>query len=158
MSLTGLPKPKIVVLCGSSRFVEKMAICAWIIERNEGAITLGRHLSLPGGYADGIPDHLAGHEGVEAKMDQLHVRKIDLADEVFVVNVNDYIDESTQKEIAHARKHGKLLMWYTVEAQMPRPGQYKRLVEKQRGWVNVKSGPGKGTVFTVGLPVQLSGC
>lgn len=39
-----MKKPKIVTLCGSSRFVGIMAVCAWLIERDEGAITMGLHL------------------------------------------------------------------------------------------------------------------
>lgn len=71
-------KPKIVVLCGSSRFVQYMAVCAWIIERDEKAIALGLHL-LPAWYPN-IPDHhLAEHEGCAAEMDELHLRKVDLA-------------------------------------------------------------------------------
>jgi hypothetical protein len=37
-------KPKIVVLCGSSKFVDIMAVCAWLIERDEQAMTMGLHL------------------------------------------------------------------------------------------------------------------
>ena len=37
----------------------------------------------------------------------MHLRKIDLADEIFVVNVNGYIGESTRREIAYAQKMGK---------------------------------------------------
>ena len=82
-------QPKIVVLCGSSRFVEIMAVCAWMIERDEKAITMGLHL-LPIWYGD-IPHHLAEHEGVAEAMDELHLRKIDLAHEVFIVNRDYYI-------------------------------------------------------------------
>ena len=56
-----------------------MAVCAWLIERDEGAITMGLHL-LPQWYCKNeIPDHLAEHEGVAEKMDELHMRKIDMA-------------------------------------------------------------------------------
>lgn len=106
-------KPKIVVLCGSSRFVEIMAVCAWFIERDEKAITMGLHL-LPGWYCrERIPSHLAEHEGVAADMDALHLRKIDLADEIFVVNVNDYIGSSTTNEVNYAIGHGKNIRWFT---------------------------------------------
>jgi hypothetical protein len=68
-----LQKPKIIVLCGSSRFVDIMAVCAWLIERDEKAIAMGLHL-LPGWYSrERIPDHLAEHEGVVADMDALHL-------------------------------------------------------------------------------------
>lgn len=105
--------PKIVCLCGSSKFVDIMAVCAWLIERDEGAICMGLHL-LPGWYcAERIPDHLAEHEGVAEKMDELHLRKIDIAHEVFVVNCDHYIGESTANEIKYAQEKGKKIRWFT---------------------------------------------
>ncbi len=92
-----------------------MAVCAWLLERDEGAITMGLHL-LPSWYfSEFIPDHLAEHEGVADKMDELHLRKIDLSDEIFVVNFQDYIGPSTTREIKYAQKHGKKIRWYTQD-------------------------------------------
>jgi hypothetical protein len=109
-----LPRPKVVVLCGSSRFVDIMAVCAWIIERDENAITMGLHL-LPRWYfqKEVVKDHLAEHENVREQMDTLHFRKIDLADEIFVVNYEDYIGESTTNEVKYAQKTGKNIRWFT---------------------------------------------
>jgi len=105
-------KPKIVVLCGSSRFVDIMAVCAWLIERDEHAIAMGLHL-LPAWYPDCPDDHLAEAEGVAGEMDALHLKKIDLADEVFIVNYNDYMGDSTISEYRYARSHGKKIRWFT---------------------------------------------
>ena len=105
-----MDKPKIVVLCGSSRFVDLMAVCAWIIERDEKAITMGLHL-LPDWYPNCPDNHLAEHEGVADAMDELHLRKIDLADEIFVVNWQDYIGDSTNREIQYAVESGKAIRW-----------------------------------------------
>jgi len=44
-------------------------------------------------------------------LDELHLRKIDLADEVLVLNVDDYVGESTAREIAYAKQHGKHVRW-----------------------------------------------
>ncbi|GAH14575.1 unnamed protein product [marine sediment metagenome] len=68
---------------------------------------------LPQWYAKNIPDHLAEHEGVAEAMDELHLRKIDLADEIFVVNFKDYIGKSTRKEIHYTKKIGKKIRWFT---------------------------------------------
>ena len=106
----GMKKPKIITLCGSSRFVDIMAVIAWQIERDEHAITMGLHL-LPYWYAKGIPDHLAEHEGCAEEMDELHLRKIDISDEIFVVNYRGYIGESTGKEIEYARSQGKTIRY-----------------------------------------------
>jgi len=107
-------KPKRVVMCGSSRFVDVMAVCAWLIERDEHAITNGLHL-LPIWYAKDIPDHLAECENVSAAMDELHLRKIDDANEIFVVNRNDYIGDSTTNEVRYADKLRKKIRWYTSD-------------------------------------------
>jgi nucleoside 2-deoxyribosyltransferase len=104
--------PKTVTLCGSSLFTDVMAVCAWMIEKHENAIAMGLHL-LPAWYPDCPPDHLAEHEGVAEQMDALHLRKIDLSDEIFVVNFQDYIGESTTKEIAYAKAAGKPVRWFT---------------------------------------------
>lgn len=102
-------KPKMVCLCGSSKFVDIMAVCAWFIERDEFAITTGLHL-LPSWYTN-VADHLAEHEGVASRMDELHLRKIDIADEVFVVNYDFYIGESTRREIKYAKEAGKTIRY-----------------------------------------------
>lgn len=105
-------KPKIITLCGSSRFVDVMAVTGWILERDEGAIAMGLHL-LPVWYCRGrIPDHLAEHEGVAEQMDELHLRKIDISDEVFVVDRNNYIGKSTAREIEYAESKNVPIRFY----------------------------------------------
>ena len=111
-----MDNPKIVVLCGSSRYVDVMAVCAWEIERDEGAIALTLHL-LPWWYTENCPpDHIAEAEGVAEAMDELHLRKINLVDEVFVVNCNDYIGESTRREIEYAQSKNIPLRWFTHDS------------------------------------------
>ncbi len=97
-------KPEIVVLCGSSRFIDHMAVMAWEIEKG-GSICLSLHL-LPNSYTDHV-HHQAEAEGVAAQMDEFHLRKIDLADRVLIMNVGGYIGDSTRAEIAYAEKAGK---------------------------------------------------
>jgi hypothetical protein len=101
------PKPKIVCFCGSSRFIDHFAVLQWEWEK-EGWISLGLHL-LPQGYKTNVPDHLAEAEGVNKKMDELHRRKIDMADLVFIINVGGYIGESTKGELEYARQNGKTI-------------------------------------------------
>ena len=58
---------------------------------------------------------LFGHSGdddvwkpdVKEMLDDMHLRKIDMADEIFVINVGGYIGESTKREIAYAEQKGK---------------------------------------------------
>jgi hypothetical protein len=111
-------KPKVVVFCGSSKFVDIMAVAAWLVEREEKAISMGLHL-LPGWYrspSGELPkDHLAEHEGVAPEMDDLHKRKIDLCNEIFVINYKDYIGSSTMSEIEYAMNCGRNIRWYTSD-------------------------------------------
>ena len=100
-----MPKPKVVCLCGSTRFIDKIAVMAWEMEK-KGAIVLGMHL-LPDNYPGAQISHQAEAEGVRERMDELHLRKIDLADEVFVMNVGGYIGSSTRNEIDYATKAAK---------------------------------------------------
>jgi hypothetical protein len=48
---------------------------------------------------------------VKQRLDDLHLRKIDLADEILVVNVGGYIGQSVRREIAYARQQGKRVRW-----------------------------------------------
>jgi DNA polymerase elongation subunit (family B) len=110
-------KPKVITLCGSSRFCDIMAVIAWILERDEKAITMGLHL-LPDWYVNLAPDHIAEHEGVAEEMDELHLRKIDMSDEIFVINHDDYIGESTAREIAYAKKNDKPVRLFLSEPEI----------------------------------------
>jgi hypothetical protein len=89
-----LTRPKIVCLCGSTRFMEQFFEQGWQ-ETLAGNIVLSvgvcKHAEHHGGEALG-PE-------VCAKLDELHLRKIDLADEVKILNVGDYIGDSTRREL-----------------------------------------------------------
>lgn len=84
---------KIICLCGSTRFIELFAIKTWELERG-GNIVLGCTL-LPMWYCN-VTDHFGEATGTKEQCDELHLRKIDLADEVLVLNVDGYIGESTR--------------------------------------------------------------
>lgn len=109
-------RPKVVCLCGSSRFVAEMACISWALERDEGAIVLSLHL-LPRWYPHTAPDHQAEAEGKKEHFDELHLRKIDLADQVLVVNIGGYIGDSTRREIAYAEAHGKPVRYLESAAE-----------------------------------------
>lgn len=73
---------------------------------------MGLHL-LPSWYPVKAESHLAEAEGVHDPMDELHLRKIDLADEVFVVNFQDYIGDSTGREVEYTMALGKPIRWFS---------------------------------------------
>ena len=107
-------RPKVITICGSSRFIEVMAICAWFLERDEGAIALSLHL-IPRWYPGCTDHHQAEAEGVAVSMDELHLRKIDLSDEVFVVDWDGYVGESTKREIEYTKGLGKPIRWFSSD-------------------------------------------
>lgn len=108
--------PQVITICGSSRFIDIMAVCSWHLERDEQAITMGLHM-LPLWYSDDLPaHHLAEHEGVADQMDELHLRKIDLSDAIFVVDADGgYIGESTRREIEYAQSTGKAVRYFSSD-------------------------------------------
>lgn len=98
-------KTKIVCLCGSTRFTEQMLLITWELAK-KGIIALGWCL-VPNAHGT----HLAEKENVKDVLDELHKRKIDLSDEVIVVNVGGYIGESTTNEVEYALAQGKPVQW-----------------------------------------------
>jgi hypothetical protein len=109
--------PRIVCLCGSTRFMEAF-------QRVNLEQTLAGRIVLSVGCNTKSDADLtqAGEltEELKRKLDNLHLRKIDLADEILVLNVGGYIGESTRREIEYARATGKTIGWLeTPEAQRP---------------------------------------
>ncbi len=101
-------RPTIVCLCGSVRFFLEFQ------EANLRETLAGRIVLSIGCNMKTDDDHF-GHlpkgqyDATKAKLDELHLRKIDMADEVLILNVNGYIGESTARELAYAREHGKII-------------------------------------------------
>lgn len=93
------PRPRIVALCGSTRFRDEFAAVNRDLSR-DGVIVLA-----PGVFTH-AGDPLTGEE--KTLLDELHKRKIDLADEVLVVSdESGYYGDSTRSEIAYAEQQGK---------------------------------------------------
>lgn len=107
-------RPKIVCICGSSRFVDIAAVKAWEFEK-QGWIAIGMHL-LPEWYAKGVEHHMAEHENVAEILKELHLRKIDLVDLVYVINKDKYIGEQTTEEVQYARRLGKKIQYMEAGA------------------------------------------
>ncbi len=99
-------KPKIVCLCGSTRFMQHFFEAGW-------QYTLDGYIVLSVGVCKHAEDHGGEKLGqdVADMLDELHLRKIDLADEVMILNVGGYIGESTQKELDYAKKLGKRIIY-----------------------------------------------
>ena len=97
--------PPIVCLCGSTRFMDAFFEAGWK-ETLAGKIVLSVGVCK---YADAGGAHGAEVLGPDTvqRLDDLHLRKIELADEVLVLNVGGYIGPSTGNELAYALALGK---------------------------------------------------
>ena len=96
-------RPKIVCLCGSTRFVDTFN--EWRKGLTyDGYIVLSIEIVTTQAKKD---DPQFNNSEMKARLDELHKRKIDLADEVFILNVDGYIGDSTRSEIEYAKAHGK---------------------------------------------------
>ena len=98
---------KVITLCGSTRFKDEF-------------LKVQKDLTLQGNIV--ISVGLFGHSGdsevwenmdegtltkQKEMLDDMHKRKIAMADEIFVINVDGYIGESTKSEIEYAKSLGK---------------------------------------------------
>jgi hypothetical protein len=102
----GWERPKIVCLIGSTRFANEF-MAAQFRESVNGKVvlTVGCFPRKP----DGTWDRMQVTDEQKVALDALHFRKIEMADEVLVLNVGGYIGESTTRELAHAVKLGKTI-------------------------------------------------
>ena len=104
-------KYKVITLCGSTRFKDEF-------------LQVQKRLTLEGNIV--ISVGLFGHSGdsevwgnmsegtltkTKEMLDDMHKRKIDMADEIFVINVAGYIGSSTRSELQYAEDSGKLVRY-----------------------------------------------
>jgi len=94
--------PTIVCICGSTRFMDAMA-------EADRALTWAGNIVVRPGVDMKTPHPMwadpADAEAGKQRLDDLHRRKIDLADRVLIVG--SYIGDSTKAEIAYSRSLGK---------------------------------------------------
>lgn len=106
-----MKKYKVITLCGSTKFKEEF-------------LRVQKELTLKGNVV--ISVGLFGHSGdfevwenmdegtvtkTKEMLDDMHRQKIDMADEIFVVNVGGYIGDSTKREIEYAKGKGKIVKY-----------------------------------------------
>lgn len=104
-----MDRPKIVCLCGSTKFYDAF-------QKANYEETMKGNIVLSVGFYPHSSGQAHGEEiGISPEqkeaLDELHKRKIDLADEVLILNVGGYIGESTKSEMMYANEKGKALRW-----------------------------------------------
>lgn len=107
-----VPFPVIVTICGSMRFAEQMRAAA-VEETLAGRIVILPHVDLSRDRPE-WPEFV--QDRYKADLDELHRRKIDMADEILVVCPGGYIGESTRAEIEYATRLRKLVRRSDLES------------------------------------------
>ena len=97
-------KYPVITLCGSTRFKEQFM-------EAQKRLTLDGNIVISVGLFGHSGDNEVWTEGTKEMLDDMHKRKIDMADEIYVINVGGYIGESTRSEIAYAKQHGKAVRY-----------------------------------------------
>ena len=113
--------PEVVCLCGSTRFMDAFH-------------DANRRLSLAGKIVltvevvtyDGATDPQRADPEQKRRLDELHLRKIDLADRVLILNVGGYIGESTKRELEYAQSHRKIVQY--LECPVRSQARYSSII------------------------------
>lgn len=96
--------PHVICLCGASKFKSEFLSAS-------RAFTIAGHVVvMPGVFGDADGGYLDTE--TKRKLDELHRKKIDMADVVYVINPNGYIGEATKREIEYAESLGKTIRYY----------------------------------------------
>ena len=93
----------IVCLCGSTKFKKEFEEATWE-ESLKGKIVLS--VCCFTHY-----DNLKWHDDQMIIFKDLHMKKIEMADEILVINVDGYVGESTGEEIEYAKSLGKIVRY-----------------------------------------------
>lgn len=95
-------KHKVITLCGSTRFKKEF-------ERLNKKLTLEGNVVISVGCFGHAGDIITQDQ--KEMLDDIHLQKIDMADEIFVINVDGYIGKSTSREIKYALSKGKKVVY-----------------------------------------------
>ena len=97
-------KYKVITLCGSTQFKDAFM-------EAQKRLTLDENIVISVGLFGHSGDDEVWVKGTKEMLDDMHKRKIDMADEIFVINVGGYIGSSTRSEIEYAETVGKIVRY-----------------------------------------------
>ena len=103
-------KYPVITLCGSTRFKEQFL-------EAQKRLTLEGNIIISVGLFGHSGDEEVWNEGTKEMLDDMHKRKIDMADAIYVINVCGYIGSSTRSEIEYAKKQGKQVLYLENESK-----------------------------------------
>jgi hypothetical protein len=107
-------KYRIITLCGSTRFKDEFLAA-------QKRLTLEGHIIISVGLFGHSGDDEVWSASTKPMLDDMHLRKIDLADGIFVINPGGYIGSSTRNEIEYAMKTGKHVDYLENKSQATFP-------------------------------------
>jgi len=96
-------KYHVITLCGSTRFKEQFL-------EAQKRLTLEGNIVISVGLFGHSGDEEVWTPGTKEMLDNMHKRKIDMADAIYVINPGGYIGESTRSEIEYAKANGKKVL------------------------------------------------
>ena len=105
-------KYPVITLCGSTRFKKQFL-------EAQKRLTLEGNIVISVGLFGHSGDDEVWTEGTKEMLDDMHKRKIDMADRIFVINVGGYIGKSTRSEIEYAMATGKTVDYLEPESVSP---------------------------------------
>ena len=97
-------KYKVITLCGSTRFKDEFM-------KAQKRLTLEGNIVISVGLFGHSGDDEVWTDGTKEMLDDMHKRKIDMSDEIYVINVGGYIGSSTRSEIEYAEATGKTVRY-----------------------------------------------
>lgn len=114
---------RVITLCGSTRFKKQF-------REMEATLTLQGNIVISVGFFE-QSEGIAVTSEQEALFEKIHAKKIDMADEIVVIDVGGYIGSSTSKEIAYAKQLGKPIRYYSMITSTVPSNQGVQSSEKQ---------------------------
>jgi hypothetical protein len=103
---------KVITLCGSTRFETEFAEVNQRLTMDGCVVISLGMFGLPDLPGD---DWTANSSDLKGRLDGLHLQKIRMADEVYIVDPGGYVGDSTQREIAYAESLGKPVRYLSRE-------------------------------------------
>ena len=94
----------VITLCGSTRFKDAFL-------ETQKKLTLDGYIVISVGLFGHSGDDEVWSPGTKEMLDEMHKFKIDMADAIYVINVDGYIGSSTRSEIEYAKQKGKKILY-----------------------------------------------
>lgn len=96
-------KYNVITLCGAIKFKEEF-------EKIQEELTLAGNIVLTPNFFHSVKKEEINNE-INNMLDEMHKQKIDMSDEIYVINVGEYIGESTKSEIEYAKTKNKKISY-----------------------------------------------